>query len=63
MSVELALSQVDAYFVSPAFNGSSTARDEVGILMKNALVKTENIDEAIAKLFKDAVGKCKFSVK
>ena len=63
MSVKLALSQVDAYFVSPAFNGSSMARDQVGLLLKNALVKTEDIDAAIAKLFKDAVGKCKFSVK
>ena len=63
LSVKLALSQSDAYFVSPAFNGSSKARDEVGILMQTALVKTGDVDAAIEKLFKDAVGKCNFSIK
>ena len=64
LSVKLALSQSDAYFVSPAFNGSSKARDEVGILMQTALVKTDaDIDAVIEKLFKDAVGKCNFSIK
>ena len=61
--MKLALSQSDAYFVSPAFNGSSKARDEVGILMQTALVKTDDVDAAIEKLFKDAVGKCNFSIK
>jgi len=63
LSVKLALSQSNAYFVSPAFNGSSVARDQVGILMQDALVCSEaDIDAAIAKLFKDAVGKCKFAI-
>jgi multiple sugar transport system substrate-binding protein len=63
LSVKLALSQSDAYFVSPAFNGSSKARDEVAILMQTALVKTGDVDSAIEKLFKDAVGKCNFAIK
>ena len=62
LSVKLALSQSDAYFVSPAFNGSSKARDEVGLLMQNALVKS-NLASSINQLFKDAVGKCNFSIK
>ena len=61
-SVELALSQSDAYFVSPAFNGSSVARDQVGLLMKNALVKS-NLDSQINKLFSDAINKCKFAIR
>ena len=64
LSVKVALSQSDAYFVSPAFNGSSVARDEVGILMQTALVKTDaDMDAVLEKLFKDAVGKCNFAIK
>ncbi len=61
MSVKLALAQSNAYFVSPAFNGSSTARDEVGTLMQDALVNTdEDVDAAIKKLFEDAVSECEY---
>jgi hypothetical protein len=31
--------------------------------MQTALVKTGDVDAAIEKLFKDAVGKCNFSIK
>ncbi len=72
LSVKLALTQSDAYFVSPAFNGSSTARDEVGKLMQDALVYGKDeaidgkpfsdaqIDDKIKKLFKDAVAECEY---
>ncbi len=61
MSVQLALKQSNAYFVSPAFNGSSTARDEVGTLMQDALVNTDaDIDAAIKKLFEAAVSECEY---
>ncbi len=61
MSVNLALKQSDAYFVSPAFNGSSVARDEVGTLMQDALVNTDaDIDAAIKKLFEAAVSECEY---
>ncbi len=61
LSVELALSQSDAYFVSPAFNGSSVARDQVGILMQDALVNTEaDVDAMLARLFKRAVDECEY---
>ena len=62
MSVKLALAQSDAYFVSPAFNGSSEARDQVGTLMQDALVSTESdIDAAIKKLFEKAVSECEYA--
>ena len=62
MSVKLALSQSNAYFVSPAFNGSSAARDQVGILMQSALVYTgDDVDAKIAKLFEDAIYECEYA--
>ncbi len=62
LSVKLALSQADAYFVSPAFNGSSEARDQVGTLMQDALVSTDaNIESAIKKLFEKAVSECEYA--
>ena len=62
MSVKLALAQSDAYFVSPAFNGSSEARDQVGTLMQDALVSTDaNIENAIKKLFEKAVSECEYA--
>ncbi len=57
MSVKLALSQSDAYFVSPAFNGSSEARDQVGILMQDALAGGSN-DAELKKLFEKAIYRC-----
>ena len=63
LSVKLALSQSDAYFVSPAFNGSSVARDQVGILMQDALVSTDaNIDAVLDRLFKKAIDECEYAV-
>ena len=61
LSAKVCLSQVDAYYTSPAFNGSSVARDQVGLLMQNCFVFTgDNIDEQIQKAFEDAVAKCKY---
>ncbi len=62
LSVSLALSQTDAYFVSPAFNGSSNARDQVGILMQDALVNTdEDVDAMLDRLFKKAMDECEYN--
>ena len=62
MSVKLALSQSNAYYVSPAFNGSSTARDEVGSLMQDALViKEGNVEAQIEDLFEKAVAECEYN--
>ena len=38
LSVKVGLDMKDAYYVSPAFTGSSTARDEVGNIMQNVFV-------------------------
>jgi multiple sugar transport system substrate-binding protein len=62
MSVKLALSQSNAYFVSPAFNGSSAARDEVGKLMQSALVYTgSDVDAKIKDLFAAAIYECEYA--
>ena len=61
LSAKVCLSQVDAYYTSPAFNGSSVARDEVGLLIQNCFAaETNDIDATIKKLFEDAVEKCKY---
>ncbi len=62
-AVKVALEQADAYYVSPAFNGSSTARDQVGMLMQKCLAFTstgEKLDSDIAAAFAAAVAECKY---
>ena len=65
LSVKVALEQADAYYVSPAFRGSSVARDQVGLLLRNAFTKEPSLTgdaamEYIKRLFKDAVDECKY---
>ncbi len=60
-AVKVALEQADAYYVSPAFNGSSVARDQVGMLIQKCLALPESdLDAAIKKAFEDAVAECKY---
>lgn len=60
-AVKVALEQSDAYYVSPAFNGSSVARDQVGLLMQKCLTeKTSDVDAMLKKAFEDAVAECKY---
>ena len=60
-AVKVALEQADAYYVSPAFNGSSVARDQVGLLMQKCLSTEEaDVDAAISAAFKAAVEECKY---
>ena len=60
-AVKVALEQADAYYVSPAFNGSSVARDQVGLLMQKCLASEDaDIDAAVDKAFKEAVEECKY---
>ncbi len=60
-AIKVALEQADAYYVSPAFNGSSTARDQVGMLLQHCLaIKDGDIDAQILKAFEDAVAQCKY---
>jgi multiple sugar transport system substrate-binding protein len=60
-AVSVALAQSDAYYVSPAFNGSSVARDQVGLLVQKCLVlDSSDVDGAIKKAFEAAVAECKY---
>ena len=60
LSTKMALAQADAYFVSPAFNGSSNARDEVGALMQKCLLlDSTDLEANIKKAFEEAVKNCK----
>ena len=62
LSAKVCIEQADAYYTSPAFNGSSTARDQVGLLLQKCLVDpSENVDATIDKAFKDAVIACEES--
>ena len=57
----IGLEQEKAYFVSPAFNGSSVARDEVGKLVQKCFTaKADNVDNMIKDAFGDAVAECKY---
>ncbi len=62
LSAKVCLEQESAYYTSPAFNGSSTARDEVGALMTKCLLfKGDNVDAQIAEAFQDAIDECEYS--
>ena len=56
LSAKVCLEQEHAYYTSPAFNGSSTARDEVGRLMQAVLSGNKTLDEA----FKYAIEQCEY---
>ena len=58
-AISVALEQADAYFVSPAFNGSSKARDQVGELMKTCFTtQAADIDAMIKQKFEEAIAEC-----
>lgn len=62
-AVKVALEQASAYYVSPAFNGSSVARDQAGLLMQKCMaleLTGDALDAAIKKAFADAVAECKY---
>ena len=61
LATKVCLEQMDAYYTSPAFNGSSAARDEVGKLMRICLTTSEtDAVAAIKKAFEDAIAECKY---
>jgi multiple sugar transport system substrate-binding protein len=63
LSTKVCLEQADAYYTSPAFNGSSTARDEVGKLLSKCLTINANgdVDGMIEEAFQDAIDECEYS--
>ena len=63
LSAKVCLEQADAYYVSPAFNGSSDARDQVGILLQACLLVKADVadpEAEIKKLFEAAVRECQY---
>lgn len=63
LSAKVCLAQERAYYTSPAFNGSSKARDQVGALLVKCLSEeTTDIDSLIDRAFKDAIDECNYSI-
>ena len=62
LSIKTALNQKDAYYVSPAFNGSSDAREQVGSLLIAGLSGDDggNLDAYLDSLFKKAIEECEY---
>ncbi len=61
LSAKICLQQESAYYTSPAFNGSSTARDQVGALLQKCLAEgATDVDALIKKAFADAVEECEY---
>ena len=62
LSAKVCLEQEHAYYTSPAFNGSSAARDQVGALLTKCLPLTgSDVDAQIADAFEDAVAECEYN--
>ena len=64
LAAKACLDQADAYYTSPAFNGSSTARDQVGILIQNCFTQKpqsgEDVKAMIKRLFQAAISECEY---
>lgn len=62
LSAKVCMEQEDYYFTSPAFVGSTFARDEAGNIMSAAFAETSktgsDFDLFIAELFENAYNKC-----
>lgn len=62
LSAKVCLEQEEAYYTSPAFNGSSTARDQVGSLIVKCLPYTgSDVDAFIDDAFQDAIDECEYN--
>ncbi len=62
LSAKVCLEQESAYYTSPAFNGSSAARDQVGTLLTKCLTAADggDVDAMIEDAFQDAVDECEY---
>ncbi len=62
LSAKVCIEQEKYYFTSPAFNGSATARDQVGALLSKCIALVEgDIQAQINQAFKDAVAECEYA--
>ena len=63
LSAKVCLEQENAYYTSPAFNGSSEARDQVKALLTKCLAMTgANVEAQIEQAFEDAIAECEYAV-
>ena len=62
LSAKVCLEQKEYYYTSPAFNGSSTARDQVGAIISKCIAESNasDIDAFIEEAFEDAVDECEY---
>ena len=63
LSAKVCLEQESAYFTSPAFSGSSTARDQVGTLLSSCISQKwseSEVDEKIHQAFLSALQECAY---
>ena len=63
LSAKICIEQESAYYTSPAFNGSSTARSQVQSLLAKCLAGDAggNVDSFIDTAFQDAIDECEYS--
>ena len=63
LSAKVCLQQEKAYYTSPAFNGSSSARDEVNEIINGSFTvptTTADVKAAITQIFQDALDECQY---
>ena len=61
LAIKTGFETADASFTSPAFNGSSVARDQVGALLNKCLTMSgDDLDAQIEEAFEDAVVECEY---
>ena len=63
LSAQVCLDQEKYYYVSPAFNGSSKARDEVGLLMQACFSECKGVTDKLSIIkekFKKALEECNY---
>lgn len=62
LAAKVCIEQESAYYTSPAFNGSSTARDQVGALLTKCLSDdASDVDALINQAFADAIEECEYN--
>lgn len=63
LSAKVCIDQESAYYTSPAFNGSSTARKQVETLLTKCLAGEAgaDLDKFIDTAFQDAIDECEYS--
>lgn len=61
LAAKVCLEQEEAYYTSPAFNGSTEARSQVAALLTKCLAMTGDVDAQIDAAFEDAIAECEYA--